>query len=103
MSALPLSLDIIRVNSTLEGLSLSVATSISFVCPDSHVESVDFSQLSTLLSSGQVWVSRGIGCRLNFRLCLNGIPLTQLDPSKVIEDLAESVVNAPVSSTLFKI
>ncbi len=100
MSAFSLSLDKIQIKSAVEKLNLSVATSVSFVCSDSNIKSLDFSQLSKLLSSGKVWVSRGNGCRLNFTVRLDGRPLEQLDRERVIEDFGQYVRNARVSSTL---
>jgi len=72
-------------------------TTLITVLPSQH--SIDIQQLSSrafmdLLTSGDVWVGRGNGMRVEVELTLRGEPL----PHRQLQELVNNILSAPVSS-----
>ena len=79
-------------------LSLSVDSSVSLQCSSGNAQPMKTRQLLDLLCSGKIWVTRGIGCRIDFTFLLDKKQGEKPAMEKMIRDFAGYVRDAPVSS-----
>lgn len=80
-----------------KNLSLSVDSSVSLQWSNDAVPSMNSKRLLGFICSGKVWVTRGNGCHLDFRIHCNGQQLDRLLMERIVEDLGHSIRDAPVS------
>ena len=103
MPAFSLIFNKLRVEIPAKKYSLSVDSSVSLQCSSENVQPMKTRQLLDLLCSGKIWVTSGIGSRIDFLFILD----KQLDGKpaieKMIENFAASVRVAPVSSGVISI
>lgn len=100
MPAFSLVFNKLQVEMPAKKLSLSVDSSVSLQCSSGNAQPMKARQLLDLLCSGKTWVSRGIGCRIDFIFILDKQQDEKPAMEKMIEDFAGYVRDAPVSSVV---
>jgi hypothetical protein len=90
----------LQVEIPAKKLSLSVDSSVSLQSSSGNAQPMKTRQLLDLLCSGKLWVTRGIGCRIDFIFLLDKQQDEKPAMEKMIEDFAGYVRDAPVSSAV---
>jgi hypothetical protein len=98
MPAFSLIFNKLQVSFPTKKLSLSVESSVSLQCLNKNTQHMKTRHLLGLLCSGNVWVTHGNGCRIDFIFLLDSQQDQGPTVEKTIEDIAAYVRDAPVSS-----
>jgi hypothetical protein len=96
MSRRVLELDTLHLTVPDQLLKLSVVSAADIRIPRS-ISSLEDSALVKALTSGSLWVSRGVACRLDVQVLLNGKPLDKDGRVNLLESLGYRLRDAQVS------
>jgi hypothetical protein len=99
MSLKVLELDRLQLTISEDHLKLSVISAAGIRIPRS-LSTLDGAALVKALTAGQIWVSRGISCRLDIEVFFNGKPLDQNSRLRLLESVGYQIRDAPVRSPL---
>jgi hypothetical protein len=88
----------LQVEIPAKKLSLSVDSSVSLQCSSGNAQPTTTRQLLDLLCSGKTWVTRGIGCRIDFFFLLDKQQDKEQAMEKIVKDFTAYVRDLPVSS-----
>lgn len=95
MTQFSLPLDKVLLSKPTEMLRLKTVSTVVFQDCQNGVASLDPSSIFDLFSSGKLWVKRGNGCRLDFKVLPGNLTLWA-NPGVVGEVLGRHIFNAPV-------
>jgi hypothetical protein len=95
MSLKVLELDRLQLTISKDGLRLSVISAAEIRIPSS-LSTLDSAAVVKALTAGQIWVSRGIPCRLDIEVFFDGKPLDQNTRLRVLESLGYRIRDAEV-------
>jgi hypothetical protein len=99
MSLKVLELDRLQLTISEDHLKLSVISAAEIRIPRS-LSTLDSATIVSALTAGQIWVSRGISCRLDIEVFFNGKPLDQNCRLHLLESVGYRIRDAPVRSPL---
>jgi hypothetical protein len=99
MSLKVLELDRLQLIIFEDHLKLSVVSAAAIRIPRS-LSTLDGAALVKALTGGEIWVSRGISCRLDIEILFNGKPLDQISRLNLLESLGYRIRDAAVRSPL---
>jgi hypothetical protein len=99
MSLKVLELDRLQLTISEDHLKLSVISAANIRIPRS-LSTLDSATIVKALTAGEIWVSRGISCRLDIEVFLNGKPLDQNGRLHLLERVGYMIRDAPVCSPL---
>ncbi len=90
-----LELDALHLNSPDHHLKLSVVSTADVRIP-SCISSLENAALVKALTSGNVWISRGVACHLEIQVLFNGKPLDKDGRVNLLESLGYRIRDAQV-------
>jgi hypothetical protein len=99
MSLKVLELDPLHLTISQDHLKLSVISTADIRIPTS-LSTLDNATMVKALTAGEIWVSRGISCRLDIEVFFNGKPLGQNSRLQLLESVGYRIRDAPVRSPL---
>jgi hypothetical protein len=98
MSLKVLELDCLQLTISEDHLKLSVISAADIRIPTS-LSTLDNATMVKALTAGEIWVSRGISCRLDIEVFFNGEPLDQ-NSLQLLESVGYRIRDATVRSPL---
>jgi hypothetical protein len=98
MSLKVLELDRLQLTISEDHLKLSVISAADIRIPTS-LSTLDNATMVKALTAGEIWVSRGISCRLDIEVFFNGEPLDQ-NSLRLLESVGYRIRDATVRSPL---
>ena len=98
MSLQVLRLDTLRLTKPDNELKLTVVPAVDIRIPHS-ISILDNGALVGALTSGNLWVSRGVACHLEIQVLFNGKPLDPTGHVTLLESLGYKLRDAQVSDT----
>jgi hypothetical protein len=96
MSSRTLEFDRLQLRSTQDKWELSVVTSATFRTPRA-LSSLDDANTVKALTSGNIWVSRGNGCRIDFQISIEGKLVDKGKYLHLLETIGHRVRDAKVA------
>jgi len=90
-----LELDTLHLTNPDAHLKLSVVSAVDVRFPRS-ISNLQDDALVKALTSGKLWVSRGIACRLDIQILFNGKPLDRNGRVNILESLGYRIRDAHV-------
>jgi hypothetical protein len=97
MSLKVLELDRLQLTISEDHLKLSVISAADIRVPRS-LSTLDSATLVKALTAGEIWVPRGISCRLDIEVFFNGKPLDPNSRLHLLESVGYRIRDAPVRS-----
>lgn len=99
MSLRALDLDSFILVNPAENVKLQVGLAVHFQLP-SRLSTLSAEAALKALASGNVWVSRGRGCRIDLEILQDGMPLDGVVFARLLESLGCRIRDAAVSPPL---
>ncbi len=97
MSVKVLELERFNLASTAESLKLEVISTIEVKVPR-NLSTLENIAMMKAVTSRQVWVSRGRGCRIDVEVLLDGKPLDRINHLKLLQHFGGRIQDAEVRS-----
>lgn len=99
MASKVLELDQLHLTSVVDKLKVSITSSAHLRIPDC-LSQLDQEETAKALASGNVWISRGTSCGLDFHISFDGERLEKNGRIHVLESLGYRLRDAHVRPTL---
>ncbi|ESZ97131.1 hypothetical protein SBOR_2489 [Sclerotinia borealis F-4128] len=100
MSIRRISFGPLALSSPSDKLSLNVEYEVAVRLPSGKLEALPIGECLDALSSGEVWVSRGNSCRIEFNITLDGKALVDNDNDHIIELLGRFIAGSKIWTQL---